>query len=490
VRLTPTQFMDHPELMGAVPHFRDRESWGPWRVFLKAVYGEALEARELEVFRRHTGRSAPRPGGYPEAVCVVGCQSGKSRIAALIVAYEAAVSARQRDGSELFALAVAQDHRSSMRTLLSYATAPFEAVPALAGEVFGRTAESLSLKTGVTIAAYPCRPAAIRGLRAVVVVLDEIAFYTSSEGRPTDKEMLRAARSRVATTGGKVLILSSPYGQEGVLYELHRDHYGKDESPVMVWQASAADMNPTLPADYLERMREDDPEAYRSEVLGEFRSGVGTLFDPEALEAVVVTGRRELPRAEGVSYRAFVDPSGGRSDAFTLAIGHKAGDVAVVDVLRAWRPPFNPSGVVAEAAAVLKSYGVTSVQGDRYAGEWPREQFRAQGIHYEPAAAAKSDLYLAMLPRVNAGRVELLDLPDVLRELRGLERRRGQSGRDRVDHRPGAHDDRANAVAGLLSLLIDPVEPAFAVVEGDTSLLFADYTGPRGRFVGRFGRGL
>ncbi len=31
-------------------------------------------------------------------------------------------------------------------------------------------------------------------------------------------------------------------------------------------------MNPTLPADYLERMEADDPEAYRSEVLGEFHS--------------------------------------------------------------------------------------------------------------------------------------------------------------------------------------------------------------------------
>jgi hypothetical protein len=53
------------------------------------------------------------------------------------------------------------------------------------------------------------------------------------------------------------------------------------------------------------------------------------------------------------------------------------------------------------------------------------------------------------LPTINAGLVELLDDAELLRELRGLERRRGSSGRDRVDHRPGAHDDRANAVAGL-----------------------------------------
>jgi hypothetical protein len=33
-------------------------------------------------------------------------------------------------------------------------------------------------------------------------------------------------------------------------------------------------------------------------------------------------------------------------------------------------------------------------------------------------------------------------------ELRGLERRRGPSGRDLVDPRRGAHDDLANAAAG------------------------------------------
>ena len=31
-------------------------------------------------------------------------------------------------------------------------------------------------------------------------------------------------------------------------------------------------MNPTLRPDYLARMQETDPEAYRSEVLGEFRA--------------------------------------------------------------------------------------------------------------------------------------------------------------------------------------------------------------------------
>src|SRR5262249_31060672 len=92
--------------------------------------------------------------------------------------------------------------------------------------------------------------------------------------------------------------------------------------------------------------------------------------------------------------------------------------------------------------------------GDRFAGEWPREQLRAHGIEYVLADKPKSDYYLGLVAHINAGAVELPDDAELLRELRGLERRRGPSGRDRVDHRPNAHDDRANAVAGVAEMLL------------------------------------
>jgi hypothetical protein len=50
-------------------------------------------------------------------------------------------------------------------------------------------------------------------------------------------------------------------------------------------------MNPSFPADYLARTEQGDPEAYRSEVLGEFRAGLSTLLDPEAIAACVASER-------------------------------------------------------------------------------------------------------------------------------------------------------------------------------------------------------
>ena len=194
-------------------------------------------------------------------------------------------------------------------------------------------------------------------------------------------------------------------------------------------------------------------EAYRSEVLGEFRQGVSTFLDPETIAASVETGVRERPPMPGISYVAFDDPaSGSGADAWTKAIAHREADRVVLDVLRAWVPPFNPSGVIAESAALSKVYGLHATTGDRYAPGFVLEGFRAHGITYAPSVQDRSALYLELLPLLNAGRGRLLDLPDLLRELRGLERRRGTAGRDRVDHAPGQHDDRSNACAGGLVL--------------------------------------
>jgi len=457
-----------PKLLGASPAFADPESWVAWRAFVAATYGLPLDGPGERHFLRATSlpRYAPPAGGWREVVAVVGRQAGKTRLASALVAYEAATAPPCRDG-EVYAVLLAQDHRSAMRTAFSYLQNLFEASPLLSRMVERTTADTLELSNGVRVAAYPCRPAAIRGLRACVAVVDEVACFISTDGRPTDTEMLRAVRPTLATTGGRLVILSSPYGQSGTLWGLHRRHHGREGADVLVWQASAPEMNPTLPRDYLERMRQDDPEAYRSEVLGEFRAGLSTLLDPDTLEACV--GRhRELPPAEGTAYAAFVDPSGGRRDAFTCAVGHREDERLVVDAVRAWSPPFNPSGVVEECAALLARYGVSRVTGDRYAGEWPREAFRSRGVEYEVAAKDRSALYLELLPRVNAGDLVVPRDPALLRELRGLERRRGPSGRDRVDHHPGAHDDRANAVAGLVALLVGDGAPeaAWVFVDG------------------------
>jgi hypothetical protein len=107
-----------------------------------------------------------------------------------------------------------------------------------------------------------------------------------------------------------------------------------------------------------------------------------------------------------------------------------------------------------EVAALAKSYGCYKCVGDRYRGQWVREAFRSEGITYEPSPLTASDLYLENIALLNSGRVELLDSASLLREFQNLERRASQTGKDRVTHPVGGHDDLANSVAGVAYLAI------------------------------------
>lgn len=107
---------------------------------------------------------------------------------------------------------------------------------------------------------------------------------------------------------------------------------------------------------------------------------------------------------------------------------------------------------MAEFAAVLKGYGVSTVVGDRYAGLWPAERFKEHGITYEPSERTKGAIYTDALPLLNSRKAELLDSKVLASQLCGLERRTARGGRDSIDHGPGKHDDVANAAMGALLL--------------------------------------
>jgi hypothetical protein len=75
----------------------------------------------------------------------------------------------------------------------------------------------------------------------------------------------------------------------------------------------------------------------------------------------------------------------------TLGIAHRdhAKQVVVIDALREQKPPLSPELVVEEFASTLRSYNITKVTGDRYAGVWPAKAFARFGITYDPSAAPK-----------------------------------------------------------------------------------------------------
>jgi hypothetical protein len=328
----------------------------------------------------------------------------------------------------------------------------FLEIPLLRTMVTESYKESIILSNGVRIEIHTSSFRLVRGFTCIAALADELAFWSVEGSANPDKEILNALRPSLASTGGLLLALSSPYAKKGELWNAYTEHYGKDDSDVLVWKASSRAMNSTLSMVAVARAYARDYAAAAAEYGAEFRNDIENFLATEKIEEAVVRGRTELPYEAGQSYFAFVDPSGGVSDSMTLGIAHNKDDRAVLDLIREVRPPFSPESVVGEFAAILKAYGIYEVHGDRYAGSWPAEQFAKRGITYKSSEQNRSELYIEFLAAIMSGAVELLDDQVLKTQLAGLERRTATLGRDSIDHGAGQHDDVANAAAGALVL--------------------------------------
>lgn len=436
------------------PWFKQLDTWRAWFALLRAMFGLAMDDADLAIFKECTGRTALPTGPVNEAWFIVGRRGGKSLILAVIAVFLAVFrdwSDYLVPGESACVLVLAVD-RKQARIIFKYARAMFRHVPTLKKLLVSDKDDILELSNGISIEIATASFRTTRGYTLVAVLCDEIAFWRSEETAANpDSEILDALRPGMATVPGSILIgASSPYAKRGVLYQAHREHFGKNDSPVLVWKAPTQRMNPVVPRAIIDRAYERDPVSAAAEYGAEFRTDIESFISREVIDKVTVPDRIELPPMSRVRYCAFVDPSGGSADSFTLAVAHLEGDRGVLDAVRETRPPFSPEAVVKDYCALLTRYDVSAVVGDRYAGEWPRERFSVHGITYEPSEKAKSDLYRELLPSLNGGKVELLDVPRLSAQLTGLERRTARGGRDSIDHVPGGHDDVANAVAGAL----------------------------------------
>ena len=448
------------------PWFRKPETWANWFSFLAALFALPMMPEQLATFQQCTGRNAPPAIPINEAWLVCGRRAGKSFVLALVAVFLATF----RDYRQFLApgergtiTIIAADRRQA-RVIFRYIHGLLNGVAMLKLMIERETAEAFDLTNSVTIEIQAASFRSTRGYTLVAALCDEIAFWRSDEFANPDREILAALRPAMATIPGAMLLCaSSPYARRGALWDTYRRHFGGD-SPVLVWKAPTRTMNPSVPQRVIDEAIEADPSSAAAEYMAEFRTDVESFISREVVDAAVILDRFELPRIDGVAYQAFVDPSGGSSDSMTMAISHMENDCVILDLVRERKPPFSPDDVSKEFADTIKSYGIASCRGDRYAGGWPRERFATYGIDYVAATQPKSDIYVNLLPLLNSGRVELLDHPRLTAQLCALERRTARGGRDSIDHAPGAHDDVINAAAGAIVLAAQRTMQAIPLV--------------------------
>ncbi len=441
-------------------------SWQAWRIVLMSAMGETLSPEELAVFGKLTGRTDSPSRPVEEMAAIVGRRGGKSRALSTMAVFIAALcdhSAALSSGERGIVLLLAPNQKQA-RVALGYADGILRDSPELCRLIVNRTADTISLANGIDIEVRAANFRQLRGVTCVAVLADESAFFADEGGGSANPDtwILNAVRPTLATTNGPLLIASSPYRKLGALWDIYREFYGQNDPGVLVVKGTSRQFNQSLDQRIVDRAMVRDPASARAEYLAEFRDDIETFISREAVEACIEPGVHERPPSR-FRYVGFCDPAGGSgADSMTLCIAHMEGEIAVVDAIREARPPFSPDATAEEFAKVLRSYGIRSVSGDRFGGDYPTESLRRYGIKYELADRSKSEIYIDSLPRLNSRTVRLLDNERLINQLVGLERRHGRTGRDTIDHAPRSHDDIANAAMGACLLCAEPKFESFS----------------------------
>ena len=370
--VTLAHAIEHPDLFGRL--FRGK-SWRRWKAFIAALFAEPLGAEALAAYQHHTERTEPPTAPFREAALVCGRRGGKSRILALLAVYVACF----RDYTPYLApgevpvVALIAKDRAQARVLLRYVIGLLRAVPVLNPLIVDELAESVTLSNGVIIEIHTGSIASPRGRTYVGVLCDEIAFWPASDDCANpDAEVIASVRPGLASIPNSLLVMaSSPYWQRGVLWQTFNRHWGRNGSRVLVWRGTTEEMNSKIDPAVIAEAYEEDPASARGEYGAQFRTDFGAFVSREVVEAAVVRGRYELPPVRGIEYFGFLDGSSGAGgDRMTMAISHRTADeIAVLDCVRGFSPPFSPASVSAECAGVFKSYRVSKDSG-RPVGSW------------------------------------------------------------------------------------------------------------------------
>lgn len=467
------EFVTDPQLLGLSLSLAQE-------TLLRSIYGLPLPSKDhAEIFTQCTGRASYPSQSFGEVTVVAGARAGKdSRIAAPVVCYEALFGGHAKHlakGERAVIPIVAQDQRAT-RIAFGYVKDYLLGSKLLASMVDGEPLNTeIRLKNRVTIFCFPCVQKSLRGWSCPVGVLDELAFFRLEGSADSDAEIQASLRrGMLGFPSPRLVKISTPYMKTGVLFEDFKRYFAQDSPDVLVWRAPSMLMNSSLRSERLNRERRLDAERFAREYEAEFAEDLESFLPGAWIDAAVIPGRHELPPLPGVTYTAAVDPSGGGADTFTLAIAHteRTGEQprAIQDVMKGWGRArghtVDLKGVVAEIAEIVTRYGLSTVRGDRYAGQWVRQAFEAQGIKYEDTEE-KSKAYLELEPLFAQGSIEILDHPALLRELRTLERRPRPGGKTLVDHPHGGHDDYANALALAATACGEVLTPAGGSVEPD-----------------------
>jgi hypothetical protein len=459
--ITLTHAMADPAIFGNV--FASSSFW-TWKTIAKLIDGLPLtEQREIDLFEHCTGRQYNRQArrAVRRLIMLVGRRGGKDRFESAVALWRAALCTdwRQYQSAGEGAVCILLGADKKQAAILRKYCQGLLQVPLLAAEVTRTTGELTEFRNGSSLEIATNDSRLVRGRSAIAVLGSECCHWRTDEhSSSSDEEVVSAAEPSMGMCfdGGLLLLGSSVHRQKGYMFRQYRELFGNEEAEYLCWFAPTPVMNSKLPAGVLDRALAQNPSKARAEYLNVWRTDLEEFLPLDVVEACTDWGVHERVPQPNVRYRAFDDAAGGTGkDSYALVVSHTEPDGSeMIDVVRERKPRFVPAQVIAEYAALLKSYGVSEVWGDKFAGGFHADEWVRNGIVFRAAPFTTSENYLSALPALLARRVRLLDNATLRNQLTSLERRVGASDKETVSHpqHANAHDDLAAAVCGVIAM--------------------------------------
>jgi hypothetical protein len=458
---TTSDWMDRLGLVG--------DSWNGWRIIGKVLDGLPLTAEQMTTYTQVTGRTTV-PTDLRELWALAGRGSGKTSFMALCAVKAACRGyAGVRGLPRVLLLAFVKEQAG---VAFEYVSEFFDQDRELRALATSRTRDSITLAHGVRLQTLTSSWRSVRGYSVACALCDEAAMWWLDEADANPAlEIIRALRPGLGKVpGSRLLVATTPWTEEGVVYDTHQKHYGNEESQhVLVLRAPTRVLNPSFDAATIAIAEAEDAESAASEYGVAWRTAGGTLVHPAAYDACVdhgVTEREPEPPLGADYYRAAVDLSGGTGqDSAALSIQHVEQDAdagverCVQDLLTEWAPPFDPGVMCGEIAAACRRFGIVEVTGDQFSEGFAASEFRRHGIAYAVSERKTAECVLDSLAVLNTHRVRLLDVPKMRRQWLNLRRDYASGGRPTILETK-RHDDLAVVTArGIVAALGLGVEP-------------------------------
>lgn len=277
----------------------------------------------------------------------------------------------------------------------------------------------------------------IRGYTADMVIVDEAAFID-------DAVYYRILLPMLATTKGTLACLSTPYGAKGFLYDAFHDELEEDFYTKQV----PTYMNPKVDEDYIANQQSQlSSMDFKQEILGKFVEAADSFLEAETIDGCI--DNDEVPSKAGDRCFLGVDLArhgedssvyisiDGKGNVFNIEQDEDKGLHEAIGHVKTLHENFRYDRIYVDETAL--GGGVVDVLKNDL------RSYTVKGVTF--TNKKKQSLYQTLKAKLEGREVNLPENSELRKQLLDLEYEYTPSGKLKIHHGDGGHDDYADSLA-------------------------------------------